>query len=317
MSDLEAVERRQLERTHLFRGVAPELIGDLLQKCPIRELSQGHVLIKAGQRNQTLYVLLSGRVSIHLELKLKPIAILGPGEICGELSLIDGEHTIAYVVAEERCKVLEVTERILWPILTASPGVARNFLTILARRLRHLSKQQLQREYAHYAVIDGLTGLYNRRWLDSMLVREIDRSKRGGQSLCLLLMCVDDFKSYRDIHGHQEGDCVLHCVASTLRENLRPREIIARYREDEFVVLLSETEIDSACRIGERLTQVISETQVHSFDRTPLASVTASIGVAEMTTEDTLETFVCAAEAALSESKSAGGDQVSMLGRDS
>ncbi len=72
----------------------------------------------------------------------------------------------------------------------------------MARRVRHLTNQELRREHANYAVrqyaqdviIDSLTGLYNRRWLDSMLVRELNRSERDGRPLALLLIGIDDFK---------------------------------------------------------------------------------------------------------------------------
>ena len=196
------------------------------------------------------------RLGVHLELSVDPVTVLGPGEVIGELSLIDGQPTSAYVVADDECRVLALNEKTLWSLVEASHIVARNMLFVLSRRLRHgdsiiLTSQQLQREYAHYAVIDALTGLYNRRWLDTMLVRQMERSKKGALPLSMLLMDVDYFRQYNRAHGDLTGDRALHTLASTLRESMRPGEMLARYGEDEFIALLPELDAATAQNLGE------------------------------------------------------------------
>ncbi len=137
----------------------------LLEECPEQELKRDEVLIHAGQPNEFLYLLLSGRLRIHLKLTFDPIAILERGEVVGELSLIDGKLTSAYVVADTDCRLLVLDEQTIWSLVDASP-TAQNLLITLARRLRHgnsqiLTSQQLQHEYENYAVSDALTGVYN------------------------------------------------------------------------------------------------------------------------------------------------------------
>ena len=226
----------------------------------------------------------------------------------GELSLIDGQPTSAYVVADDHCHVLALNEKTLWSLVEASHIVARNMLFVLSRRLRHgdsiiLTSQQLQREYAHYAVIDALTGLYNRRWLDTMLARQMGRSKKGQLSLSVLLIDVDRFKEYNETNGQQAGDRALHTLALTLRESMRPGEMLARYGEDKFMALLPELDAATAQNLGERVRRAIAEMKIFSLEQHPLPSVTVSLGVAQMADEDTAETMIAAAHTALSKAR--------------
>jgi len=309
MPDKESsLKRSELERSHLFEGVEFGSIIGLLQDCPIQELQEGDVLLNRGESNHLLYLILSGRLRVHLELSVDPVTVLGPGEVVGELSLIDGQPTSAYVVADDECRVLALNEKTLWSLVEASHILARNLLFVLSSRLRHgdsiiLTSQQLQREYSHYAVIDALTGLYNRRWLDTMLVRQMERSKKGAVPLAMLLMDIDFFKQYNLTHGNLAGDRALHTLATTLRESMRPGEMLARYGEDEFIALLPELDVATAQNLGERVRRAVAEMKVYSLDQHPLPSVTISIGVAQMAEEDTPESLIDAVYVALTETR--------------
>jgi len=131
------LNKKDLKNSLLFRGIDLEPILGLLEDCPVRELKKGTVLIHAGKPNRFLYLLLSGRLRIHVEnLDLEPIAILEPGEIAGELSIIDNQVTSASAVAHEDCRLLELDEKTMWTLVEDSHAVARNLLFILSRRLR-------------------------------------------------------------------------------------------------------------------------------------------------------------------------------------
>ena len=138
MSDLKtSLDKKDLKNSLLFRGIDLEPVIDQLKDCPVRELKKGTVLIHAGKPNRFLYLVLSGRLRIHVEnLDLEPIAILEPGEIAGELSIIDSQVTSASAVAHENCRLLELDEKSMWSLVEDSHAVARNLLFILSRRLR-------------------------------------------------------------------------------------------------------------------------------------------------------------------------------------
>ncbi len=139
MPDLKhLLEGHELQSTSLLRGVELESIQDLLEECPIRDFKKDDVLIKAGQPNHSVYLLLSGLLSIHLrKLSLGPSVLLVPGEIVGEMSVIDRQLTSATVVAHEDSCVLVLDDKVIWSLVDVYPIVARNLLFILSQRLRH------------------------------------------------------------------------------------------------------------------------------------------------------------------------------------
>ena len=122
------LKKSQLEQAHLFKGVEYESIIGLLEDCPVHELQQEDILLNRGESNHLLFVILSGHLRVHLELSVDPVTVLGPGEVVGELSLIDGQPTSAYVVADDHCPVLALNEKTLWSLVEASHIVARNML---------------------------------------------------------------------------------------------------------------------------------------------------------------------------------------------
>ena len=132
------LDSHQLQGMSLLRGVELESIQSLLEECPIQDFKKDDVLIKAGQPNHSVYLLLSGRLSVHLrKLTLGPSILLGPGEIVGEMSVMDLQLTSATVVAHEDSSVLVLDEKVIWSLVDIYPIVARNLLFILSQRLRH------------------------------------------------------------------------------------------------------------------------------------------------------------------------------------
>ncbi len=135
--DQKPLEKWELETSILWKGVELDSVQDLLQDCPIKEYTEGAVLIQAGQPNDFLYLILSGRLRIHLkDLKLAPIAMLEPGEVVGEMSVFDRQPASAYVVAHEDSRLLVLDRATIWSLIEIYPIVARNLLFVLAQRLR-------------------------------------------------------------------------------------------------------------------------------------------------------------------------------------
>lgn len=157
------------------------------------------------------------------------------------------------------------------------------------------------------ATIDGLTGLYVRRFFDRRFSEEVARCRRGGGALSVLLIDLDDFKSVNDRHGHLAGDGVLQWLAGLLQQTIRLTDVPCRYGGDEFVVLLPETEVAAACGIAERLKAAIDTHELH-HDATEIR-VTASIGVAGVicNSGERVPDLVAAADAALYSAKAATG----------
>jgi CRP-like cAMP-binding protein len=127
----------ELETSSLFTGVDLESVREILDGCPVNELHQGDVLIRARERNECLYVLLSGSLRVQLNPNMSPLAVLEPGEVAGELSIIDHQLTSAYVIAGDVSRVLEISEQATWALVEASHAVSKNLMRVLTQRLRY------------------------------------------------------------------------------------------------------------------------------------------------------------------------------------
>jgi diguanylate cyclase (GGDEF)-like protein len=159
------------------------------------------------------------------------------------------------------------------------------------------------------ALVDGLTGLANRRQADEALASEIARTERLGGPVGLILADVDDFKAVNDRFGHPTGDVVLRDLAETLRENVREIDTAARWGGEEFAVILPGTDLEGAAQVAERIRAALAEREIPSVDGAHL-HVTASFGVAVSNPTTTVQQLVEAADEALYRAKRAGKDQV-------
>ena len=156
MSDtILAINPSEFNRIPLFRSVSIFDVEDVLLKCPLVRVDEGRVIIAAGQPNERLYIVLRGEVSVRLHsLDVPPVARLTRGDVFGELSVIDGEPTSAFVVAESRCRLLGLDRDALWELFRRTPQIANNLLAILTRRLR-ATNVQLEDCQARISGLDG------------------------------------------------------------------------------------------------------------------------------------------------------------------
>jgi diguanylate cyclase (GGDEF)-like protein len=143
-----------------------------------------------------------------------------------------------------------------------------------------LENARLYEEVQQMAIHDELTGVYNRRGLYEFGQREVERAIRYNRQLSALFLDIDHFKKFNDQHSYFVGDQVLRAIASCLRLSLREVDLASRYGGEEFVVLLPETDLATACEVAERLRADIENTRVQT-NRGNMA-VTVSIGVARL-----------------------------------
>lgn len=306
----------EVSRLHIFRRIALESVWGLLEPCPVQELEPGETLLQTGQANGTLYLVLSGRLSVHLgNADSVPVAHLESGQTVGELSVIDDSPVSAHVRAVEATRLLSVDEHTFWRLVSASHEFAINLLFLLAKRMRKnnaslVESARLRRQFERDATVDALTGLRNRRWLDQTMGRMAARFSRSRSPVSAMLLDVDHFKKFNDTFGHAAGDHVLRYVAQMLSSCLRPTDVAARFGGEEFVVLLPDTELSGALIAAERVRRTIAEVPNLAFDGKMLGSVTVSIGVASLAGHDGAAPWLRTADAALYRAKQRGRNRV-------
>lgn len=193
-------------------------------------------------------------------------------------------------------------------------------------RAAHLESQRLQRllenslaattslmreleQRRREALIDPLTGLFNRRAMDAHLATLVASKDRPVTSV--LVIDIDNFKKINDEYGHAVGDSVIRNVADLVRKSIRGHDLAARFGGEEFVVILADTPASGAMTVAESLRLRIELLRLkRTRDGEHLAPITASIGVSEMLTDDTAETLVTRADDALYAAKNAGRNRV-------
>ncbi len=300
----------------LFNGVDLNAIESHLARCHEMTLSAGEVLLETGKPNDRLYLVLAGALQVHLRSLSKPPLIeLGPGSCAGELSILSQLEAAAHVAAIRDSRLLVIPEDVLWAMINVSHGVACNLLYILSGRIRQGNDRYYQcwqatRQFARFAMVDALTGLPNRRWLDEVLERQHQRCQQDGSPLTAIMLDVDHFKAFNDNYGHLAGDKALASLASILRRHTRPTDLAARFGGEEFLIMMPGVRLPDALRICERLREDVASSPVEIGEGREPVRMTISLGVAEDRPEDTPRALIEAADTRLYEAKANGRNRV-------
>ncbi|MDD9970227.1 MAG: GGDEF domain-containing protein [Myxococcales bacterium] len=316
LASTETLPIEVLRRFALFSSVDDDALRALIAQCTVLTLTPEAQLLSSGVVNRHAYVLLSGTLRIHLgDVTSEPIAFVKPGEVVGELSVIDQRPTSAHVVASEVCQLLSLGERGFWQLVEMSHSFAVQLMHKLAERLRAnntavVENTMLREQFEKAALYDALTSIHNRRWLDETLPRLLSRHRHANRPLSVGLIDVDHFKRFNDDHGHEAGDEVLKAVAKTLQDKLRPTDLVARYGGEEFVLILPDTDLPGAHCAAERLRKAVETTTVTTPSGDALPSVTISMGLSRMEAEHDPAQLLKACDQALYRAKDNGRNRI-------
>lgn len=308
--------REELASLSLLRNVQLESVFDVLSQCEVRQLHSRDVLLHAGQENERLFVVLEGTLRVYLDTATgDPVAELERGQTVGELSVIDGTPASATVVAHGYVRLLVIEPETFFRAMQLSHELAINVLFLLAKRMRRgnealLAGARARKLIERDALMDVLTGLCNRRWLEERLPRFLARHQWSGEPLAVLVLDIDFFKRINDDFGHAAGDEALRTVGKTITACLRPTDFAARYGGEEMVILLPDTPMEGAMAAAERVRRVIATTPPIDFEGRTLRPITVSIGVAVNEKNDTATSIITRADGALYRAKSGGRNRV-------
>jgi diguanylate cyclase (GGDEF)-like protein len=269
----------------------------------ILSIEQAMRLVEAGELTVLIVALdgpswhdtLNRMMDLHAVGELYPLAVFG---------LVPREDPAALVKAFE-LRVADVAG------LPMDPHEVRARLAALVRRRQvAFAKAAETRAAWRMAVIDPVTGLYNRHHLDTTLPAAIDSARAGNRPLALLMIDLDALKPFNDRWGHAAGDRVLRTVAEALQASVRVTDTIARYGGDEIAVVMPDTDHATARALASRLVKVVADTRIGRAGDGP-AGVTVSIGLAVLDDRDVdARALLLRADDALYAAKRAGRNRV-------
>jgi two-component system cell cycle response regulator len=262
-------------------------------------------LFRAAENNYELVV-----VSLNL-------ADFDALRLCSQLRSLERTRSIPILLLadlEDRQRVLRgldlgVNDYIVRPI-DRNELLARVRTQLRRKRYADSLRDNVQAAM-ELAVVDALTGLNNRRYLETHLASSLDQAAHKGRPLSLMILDIDHFKSVNDTYGHDAGDEVLKVFSQRIKRVLRGADLVCRLGGEEFVVVMPDTPLNIAARVAERVRAAV---EGEKFPIDPAATrtipVTASIGLAERGGDANADALLRRADKALYASKTAGRNRV-------
>ena len=254
------ISRNEFSQLELFKNVQFEKLAGFLLRCSVKSFEKGEKLLDPESTKRAVYIIIEGSIEVLMKSESGGsfTQTITRGHCVGEMSIFDSYPPSATITAKETCRVLVIPADTTLAMLRASHELCLNFLQMLSHRLRTDNTIVCDEQYhirciEENAKIDPMTGLHNRRWLEEMYTREMNRSNRGNFKLTAFMIDIDHFKQVNDTYGHLAGDRILIAVAQSLVRSLRPSDMPVRFGGEEFSVFLPGTTEENAKVIAERI----------------------------------------------------------------
>ncbi|RMH14822.1 MAG: GGDEF domain-containing protein [Gemmatimonadetes bacterium] len=248
-----------LARVPLFRSLDADALHRLAAATRPVSFPAETRIVEIGEAGHSLFILLSGEVRVLYPARSADyeLARLGPGEVFGEMALLNDMPRSATVQAVGDVELLVLEKDDFRKVIEESPAVALKLLEVLSLRIR--SADEHISGLSDKAMRDALTGLLNRRAFHERIKEEVDRSLRYGDTFALILLDLDHFKSINDTLGHDTGDAILSWLGRLLIDHTRSADAPFRVGGEEFAILAPATSADVAANVAQRLVETVAE----------------------------------------------------------
>jgi diguanylate cyclase (GGDEF)-like protein len=290
-----------LDRDALLGLVVQTAVDGVAASC-------GRAAVRKGPGSRLHEVAVSGDIDGHLQaLQAAEAAALDADE-AAETQVGNTNALARPLRAPERgSRVLGVIS-VAREGRTFTPGEKDLFGYLANQAAVSIENVDLHETVQRQAVTDELTGLFNHRRFQEVMTAEVERARRYGQEMGLIMLDIDNFKQVNDTYGHLQGDLVLQEVARVLRQSSREIDEPARYGGEEMAVALPQTDLEGAYQFAERVRHAVEALEMPLLTGDGSLKVTASFGVASLATAEHADkaSLVAAADGALYEAKRTG-----------
>lgn len=226
---------------------------------------------------------------------------------------IEGTYVYQGVTKNNRKIFVELSSQRLY--IEDRPSLIFTCLDITTRVMAEIEIRELNEKLRDMSIRDGLTGLFNRRYLDEMLIRELARAQRNNMPLTLIMGDIDHFKNVNDTYGHQAGDQILINFGELMHTNSRASDICCRYGGEEFLLICPDMTQESAVKRAEQLRIGVAASSIATNGGA--VSITASFGVAVSPQHGSEpEELIKAADEALYRAKASGRNIVCLYSKE-
>ena len=281
-----------LKTVAVFAGLYLNEIHHIAQHLNPVSVKSGQAICKQGEQGDDLFIIEAGTAGISIQLpdnSQKEIASCSAGDFFGEMAIFEDAVRSATCVAKEDSTVLKLSKYEFFNLMESAPATAikimKNMLNITSSRLnatgRFLSEMvRWGNEAGKRAITDQLTGVFNRRYLETALEEKISVAKQENSPFVLIMADLDYFREVNEGYSHEIGDKYIIEVARTFQACLRETDIVARYGGDEFTLLLPDTTLETAQELAESIRHAVQQLDFLDAYTGPQIRVSTSLGVA-------------------------------------
>lgn len=284
------------------------------------------ILCKEGEEGNELFIIQSGKAAVKIRLQdgsEKEITEFSSGDFFGEMAIFENEKRSATCSAKEDSRVFKLFKEDFLTIMGKTPVIAikimREMLDITSTRISNTGKFVSEmvkwgEEASRRSITDELTGLYNRRYLDTSLEDLFKKAKENNSPLSLIMADMDYFREVNEGYSHEIGDKYIVEVAKIFKKHFRETDIIARFGGDEFTIVLPDTSSAEAKELAENIRSNVAKLDFLKQFEGPDLNLSVSLGIASYPGKcSDLNTLKELADKALYKSKEAGRNGVSVI----
>jgi diguanylate cyclase (GGDEF)-like protein len=315
----------------------------ILEECSLQEkkmfikfsrpitLRKNDIILKQGDIGRQLYIVEKGLVGSYTRFgdgSQIDLARYSPGMFFGETGLVEAQpgYTTCYAITDVELLMIDFIDffRFIWTNPNTGVKVLKAIMRYMIRDLREADKflatMALWGEKAkQWAIIDELTGLYNKRFFEESLELTIMKSKQTKNTFSLIMFDIDNFRTINETLGRNKGDEILRSIAQCIKSVCRENAVISRLGGDEFAILLPDLSVTDSLQVAKSFKDILTTLEKKPLSTgVPLNSpITASIGIAEFPDHGkTAPVLKEAADKALYSSKKAGKNRIMCAGKE-